>query len=511
MGLPVDEAIDDLDARAFERRGPEQILLLVEARLQFDHCGDRLARFGSGDQRVDDRGLFARAVQRLLDRDDVGVGGGLFEEGEHHVERLVRVMDDDVLRLDRGEAIAAIFADPLGEARREGREFEIGAILVDDRVEIADAEERAALGDEAIRPAQLVAQHRAEPLGHPAFELEPDDAAAPTPLDRVGKVADEILGLFLDLEIAVTQHAELRAADHAVAREDQRGEALHQRFDRDVARLLARQPQEARHRRGDHDEFADRLIIGDPDQIEHHRQPLVGDERERMRRVERLRRQDREELLAELSLEPGEIFARQRLVDRPRAEHRDARFGELAAQVAPHVALARHQRIGLGDDRRELLTRGQPVVRQPGDVLQLLALEAGHADHEEFVEVRSRDRQEADALEQRMRGVARFLEHAAVEREPGELAVEIAVAPLASGERVVVMVQAREVGGSGHRVSVGSGNKSGAAPGISPASINVARASGIDRRLWRASSAWSSRSTVRSKVMWVRSTRRTSH
>ena len=67
----------------------------------------------------------------------------------------------------------------------------------------------------AIRAAEFVAEHRAEPLGHAAFEFEPDHAAAPTPLDRIGEVADEILGFFLDLEIAVAQHAELGRADHA--------------------------------------------------------------------------------------------------------------------------------------------------------------------------------------------------------------------------------------------------------------------------------------------------------
>jgi hypothetical protein len=36
VGLPVDEAVDDLDAGAFELVGPEQVLLLVEAGLELD-------------------------------------------------------------------------------------------------------------------------------------------------------------------------------------------------------------------------------------------------------------------------------------------------------------------------------------------------------------------------------------------------------------------------------------------------------------------------------------------
>ena len=97
VGLPVDEAVDDLHAGALERARPHQILLLVEARLELDHRGHRLAGLGGVDQRADDRRLLAGAVERLLDRDDVGVGGRLLEEFDHHLEALVGVVDEDVL------------------------------------------------------------------------------------------------------------------------------------------------------------------------------------------------------------------------------------------------------------------------------------------------------------------------------------------------------------------------------------------------------------------------------
>ena len=58
----------------------------------------------------------------------------------------------------------------------------------------------------------------------------------------------------------------------------------------------------------------------------------------------------------------------------------------------------------------------------------LLAHEPGDADHEELVEVRGEDRAELDALEQRHRRVVGELEHAGVELEPGELAVEESLA-----------------------------------------------------------------------------------
>ena len=57
----------------------------------------------------------------------------------------------------------------------------------------------------------------------------------------------------------------------------------------------------------------------------------------------------------------------------------------------------------------------------------LLAAEAGNTHHEELVEVRRRDRQEAQPLEQRMANVLGLVEHARVEREPRQLAIDEAV------------------------------------------------------------------------------------
>jgi hypothetical protein len=59
--------------------------------------------------------LLAGAVERLLDRDHVRILRRLAQEFDHHFEALVRVVDDDVLVLDRREAVAAMLADALGK------------------------------------------------------------------------------------------------------------------------------------------------------------------------------------------------------------------------------------------------------------------------------------------------------------------------------------------------------------------------------------------------------------
>jgi len=86
--------------------------------------------------------------------------------------------------------------------------------------------------------------------------------------------------------------------------------------------------------------------------------------------------------------------------------------------------------------------RFKEVLR--GAVAAGLFGQPGHADHEELVEVRGRDREELDAFEQRCRGVPSHREHAIVEREPGEVSVEEARAAVGRfGERAGVVVLSR--------------------------------------------------------------------
>ena len=66
----------------------------------------------------------------------------------------------------------------------------------------------------------------------------------------------------------------------------------------------------------------------------------------------------------------------------------------------------------------------QPVRALGRDAGAHLALEAGDPDHEEFVEVVGRDRQEPDLLEQRMLGILGLLQHAAIEVQPGQFPVD---------------------------------------------------------------------------------------
>jgi hypothetical protein len=85
-------------------------------------------------------------------------------------------------------------------------------------------------------------------------------------------------------------------------------------------------------------------------------------------------------------------------------------------------------------DLLEHLARHHPRGGAYGDPSGDAALEAGHPDHEELVEVAGEDGQEPRAFEQRELLVLGQLEHPLVEPQPGQLAVQEPVRELLGRE-----------------------------------------------------------------------------
>ena len=141
MRLQVDEAVHHLHAGPLQVARPADVALLVEARLELDQGRHRLAGLGRLDQCRHDRAAVAGAVERLLDRDHVRVARRLLHELNHHLEALVGVVDDEVLLADGGEAVAAEILDPLGKARRVGREQQVRAVLGDHLRHVGQAQD----------------------------------------------------------------------------------------------------------------------------------------------------------------------------------------------------------------------------------------------------------------------------------------------------------------------------------------------------------------------------------
>ncbi len=157
---------------------------------------------------------------------------------------------------------------------------------------------------------------------------------------------------------------------------------------------------------------------------------LVAQVGERVPRVERDGRQDREHLPPEVLVDEG-LGRRRELM---RSQESEAG----ALQVGKHVreqraVLARHHLVGPDADGLELLPRREGVgarfLHVPGD----LRLEPRHPDHEEFIEVAAGDGEELQPLQGGHGRVARLLEDSVVEGEPRQLPVD---EPARIGERL---------------------------------------------------------------------------
>ena len=120
-----------------------------------------------------------------------------------------------------------------------------------------------------------------------------------------------------------------------------------------------------------------------------------------MRGIDRLRRQDRQDLVAEMLVEPRLGVGVERLV----AEDVHAGIASVGLQLRPDSCWLVISRSASAVIAASCWATVSPSVRELLDAHGLLALEAGDADHEEFVEIVARDRQEAQPLEQRMRGL----------------------------------------------------------------------------------------------------------
>ena len=103
-----EEAVDDVRARLLEHARPVDVRLLVEARLELDDRRHLLAALGRADERLDDGRVAAGAVERLLDREHVGIVGGARDELDDAVERLVRVVEEHVLLAQHGEDVVGL-------------------------------------------------------------------------------------------------------------------------------------------------------------------------------------------------------------------------------------------------------------------------------------------------------------------------------------------------------------------------------------------------------------------
>ena len=156
-------------------------------------------------------------------------------------------------------------------------------------------------------------------------------------------------------------------------------------------------------------------------QLHHHVQRLVVQLRKWVGRIDHQRRQHRTHLSEVIVLDPVPVPG----IDLVKAQKSEAVLRQRREQViAPTGILLINHLSDPASDRVERFTR-RPAIETALDHVALhLLFEPGDADLEELVEIGGCDGKEFDPFQQRRCEVSRLVEHALVEFQPAQLAVE---------------------------------------------------------------------------------------
>ena len=226
VGLEADLAVDDVATGLLELAGPADVGRLVEAGLDLDQCQHLLAGLGGVDEGVDDRRVARCAVEGLLDRQDVRVGGRLLEEPLHRRgERVVGVVQQDVVAPGRLEDVDGRRRLDVGQLavgdRDEGGVLEVVAGQVGDGVQAAQVERAGDADHLLLRYPELRDQQLQHLRGHRLLDLEADGRAEPAAEQLLLQGHQQVLGVvLLDLEVLVAGHPESVELQHLHAREE---------------------------------------------------------------------------------------------------------------------------------------------------------------------------------------------------------------------------------------------------------------------------------------------------
>ena len=228
-------------------------------------------------------------------------------------------MNDDVFLLDRRETISAMLANALGKARVEGLELEVRPVVDNQLRRIIEPDQALLHEDFALGHLEFLDHEALQPRRHRSFDLKADHRAAPPLLERRLIKQHQVLGLFLDFQVAVPQHPERALTAHRVSRKQPRDEQADHRFQTNepnalivvggsvlAARWQADKPAELARDR--HQRVHGAVVFGAVE-IETERKAHVWNKRERMGRIDRDRRQHRKDMIEKIAFEPFLVFA----------------------------------------------------------------------------------------------------------------------------------------------------------------------------------------------------------
>ena len=437
-------------ARLLQRARPADVAALVEARLQLHQADRLLAALGRLDQRRHQRRVVGGAVHGHLDREHVGVAHGLLARSARRspANESYGWCTSRSPRAHRREHVRACRRPCRANAgwhhRRPGRVAQLAvAVDVVERPQVLQVEQARRRRSPAISSIASCSTRYSRMSGSIVERhLEPHHLAEAPAAQLVLHGAQQVVGLVGDREVGVARDPEEVVAQDLHAREE-------------LARGGARSPTRAARTRRRRSARSAAAPPSAPSRARRSRAPTPG------RAARHAIDSDRFEMYGKgrpgptasgvstgkiCSANSRSIASSSSASSTRHVDHPDAVLGERGAHARPPTArecrraqLAR----ALGRCARASRAGESPSAPARVDAGVHLVVQAGHAHHEELVEVGRVDREELHALEQRRALVLGQLEHALVELEPGQLAVRRrARASRASGPRRCVAVTA---------------------------------------------------------------------
>ncbi len=228
VGLVAHHPVHDMGTGFLEAVGERDVGGLLEARHELDDDRDFLARTGGVDERVHDGRVRPGPVQRLLDREHLGIGRRLSQEVDHGCEAVEGMVEQDVLLADRLEEVVAP-DESLGHCGCEGRVLEILAVHEVVHRHQPVQVHRPVHGVVVVRAEfEALEQEIAQPGRAVERRLEPHSIAVAARGEFALDGAQQVFRLLVvHPQLGIARDAELVAALHLHAREELADETEH--------------------------------------------------------------------------------------------------------------------------------------------------------------------------------------------------------------------------------------------------------------------------------------------
>ena len=216
---------------------------------------------------------------------------------------------------DRREAIAAMLLHALRKSGVIGRKLQVRTINRHELRQFVEREHSLDEYDPGGNNVDVAGDKRAQRFRHAGFDFEPDDGAASSPLEGAFVEPDQVLRFFFDFDVAIANDAKGALPDYFMAREQQSNKCDDEPIQRHEPsgrpQRPVGQPHETLDTAGNAHEGAHCSSVLWIEQLKRKGETEIGNERKRVRGVDRQGRQNREHVQKEIVLEPVSLATRE--------------------------------------------------------------------------------------------------------------------------------------------------------------------------------------------------------